>query len=135
MNGNKVSFDALTPNDLGAISASATKVFQLQFNDVNFNPLPAGSTVAITSMLNANAAAVQPATVPNIAPHSSSNVDDPSGIAVSGNQGSIHTFSISGSNPTNCTTTVQSSFNVTVTTPAPFNTVTTIPFKLTFTCP
>jgi len=135
MGGNKVSFDALTPNDLGTISASATKVFQLQFNDVNSNPLPAGSTVAITSMLNGNAAAVQPATVPNIAPHSSSNVDDPSGIAVSGNQGSIHTFSISGSNPTNCTTTVQSSFNVTVTTPAPFNTVTTIPFKLTFTCP
>lgn len=135
MNGNKVSFDALTPNDLGSISASATKVFQLQFNDVNNNPLPAGSTVAITSMLNGNAAAVQPATVPNIAPHSSSNVDDPSGISVSGNQGSIHTFSISSSTPTNCTTTVQSSFNVTVTTPAPFNTVTTIPFKLTFTCP
>ncbi|MGJ7915925.1 hypothetical protein ACI48D_10660 [Massilia sp. LXY-6] len=135
MNGTRVSFDALAPNDLGTISASATKVFQLQFNDVNFNPMPAGSSVAITSMLNGNAAAVVPATVPNIAPHSTLNVDDPSGVTVSGNQGSTHTFSISSSNPTSCTTTVQASFNVTVTTLAPFNSVTNIPFKLTFTCP
>ncbi|MFD0754208.1 Ig-like domain-containing protein [Massilia norwichensis] len=135
LNGARVSFNAAAPNDLGSISASNTKVFQLQFNDVNFNPLPAGSTVAITSMLNGNAAAVAPATVPNIAPHNASNVDDPTGTLISGNQGSIHTFSVSSTTPTNCTTTVQSSFNVTVTTPAPYNSVTTIPFKLTFTCP
>ena len=135
LNGARVSFNAAAPNDLGSISASNTKVFQLQFNDVNFNPLPAGSTVAITSMLNGNAAAVAPATVPNIVPHNANNVDDPTGTAISGNQGSIHTFSVSSTTPTNCTTTVQSSFNVTVTTPAPYNSVTTIPFKLTFTCP
>ncbi len=130
-----VSFDATKPNDLGSISASATKVFQLQFNDVNFNPMPANSSVAITSMLNGNAAAVAPATVPNIAPHNANNVDDPTGTVISGNQGFTHTFSVSSTTPTNCTTTVQASFNVTVTTPAPYNSVTTIPFKLTFTCP
>jgi len=130
-----VSFDATKPNDLGSISATQTKVFQLQFNDVNYNPMPAGSTVAISSMLNGNAAAVAPATVPNIAPHNASNVDDPTGTLISGNQGYTHTFSVSSSTPTNCTTTVQASFNVTVTTPAPYNSTTTIPFKLTFTCP
>jgi len=135
LNGAKVSFNAAAPNDLGAISASATKVFQLQFNDVNGNPMPAGSTVAISSMLNGNAAAVAPATVPNIAPHNANNVDDPTGTVISGNQGSTHTFSVSSTTPTNCTTTVQASFNVTVTTPSPYNSVTTIPFKLTFTCP
>lgn len=133
MGGAKVSFDATNPNDLGTISSSATKVFQLQLNDVNLNPMPAGSRVEITSMLNGNASAVVPATVPNIAPHSTGNVDDPTGNAISGNQGSTHTFSVSSTAPTECKNATQASFNVTVTTP--LGSVTNIPFKLSFTCP
>lgn len=133
MNGAPVSFSATAPNDLGTIAASATKVFQLQLNDVNNNPMPAGTKVELTSVLNANAAAVVPATVPNVAPHSASAVDDPTGNTVSGPQGSIHTFSISSTSPTNCTGPAQASFNVTVTTPG--GTATIIPFKLSFSCP
>ncbi|MDN4055756.1 Ig-like domain-containing protein [Massilia sp. YIM B02763] len=133
MSGTKVSFDATNPNDLGTIASSATKVFQLELNDVNLNPMPAGSRVEITSMLNGNASAVVPATVPNIAPHGTTNVDDPTGNSISGNQGSTHTFSISSTQPTECKNATQASFNVTVTTP--LGSVTNIPFKLSFTCP
>jgi hypothetical protein len=132
MNGAKVSFDTINPNDLGTISSSATKVFQLQINDENLNPMPVGTRVEVTSMLNGNAAAVVPATVPNIAPHSTSG-DDTSGNTISGNQGSTHTISISSTAPTECKNATQASFNVTVTTP--LGSVTNIPFKLSFSCP
>lgn len=131
MNGVPVSFN--TPNDLGSISASATKVFQLQLNDVNDNPLPAGTRVELTSVLNAAGAAVVPATVPSIAPHTADGKDDPTGNAVGVPQGSIHTFSVGSTNPTQCTGPVQASFNVTTTTPS--GAVTNIPFKISFTCP
>jgi hypothetical protein len=133
LNGSKVSFDAANPNDLGTISSSETKVFSLQINDLNLNPLPAGTKVEITSMLNGVAAAVIPATVPNIAPHGSTGVDDASGVSASGNQGSTHTFSISSTAPSQCKNSAQASFNVTITTP--LGSVTNIPFKLSFTCP
>jgi hypothetical protein len=132
MNGTLVSFNALSPNDLGTIKSSETKVFQLQINDLNLNPMPAGTRVEITSMLNGNAAAVVPATVPNIAPHGT-NGDDYTGMAVSGNQGTTHTFSVSSTQPTECKNATQASFNVTVTTPG--GSSTNIPFKLSFTCP
>jgi hypothetical protein len=130
MNGVPVSFS--TPNDLGQIGSSATKVFQLQINDLNNNPMPAGTKVELASVLNANAAAVVPATVPNIAPHGV-NGDDNTGNTVGGAQGSIHTFSISSTSPTDCKGPAQASFNVAITTPG--GTVTNIPFKLLFTCP
>jgi protocatechuate 3,4-dioxygenase beta subunit len=130
MSGAPVSYT--TANDLGALKSSETKVFQLQLNDVNNNPMPAGTRVELTSVLNATAAAVLPATVPNIAPHAGS-VDDKTGISVSGPQGSFHTFSISSTTPTECKNSAQASFNVAITTPG--GTVTAIPFKLLFTCP
>lgn len=130
MNGAPVSYG--TPNDLGAVKSSETKVFQLQINDVNNNPMPAGTKVELTSVLNATVGAVTPATVPSIAPHGISG-DDNTGTAVSGAQGSIHTFSISSTTPTECKTSAQASFNVAITTPG--GTVTAIPFKLLFTCP
>jgi hypothetical protein len=132
-NGSQVSFDALQPNDLGSVSASATKVFQLQLNDVNLNPMPAGSKVEITSMLNGTAAAVIPATVPNIAPHNASGVDDSSGNTVAGAQGSIHTFSVTSDVGAAGCVAKTATFNVTVTAPA--GSTTNIPFKLSFTCP
>jgi protocatechuate 3,4-dioxygenase beta subunit len=133
MGGARVSFDAANPNDLGTIGSSQTRVFQLQISDLNQNPMPVGTRVEITSMLNGTAGAVVPATVPNIVPHSTSNVDDPTGVAVSGNQGTIHTFSVSSTAPSECKNASQASFNVTITTPG--GSVTNIPFKLSFTCP
>jgi hypothetical protein len=120
--------------DLGTLPSSASKSFRLQFNDVNNNPMPANSTVAITSMLNGTAAPVVPATVPNVAPHTNSAVDDPTGLTVGSlPQGYTHLFSVGSTNPTNCTGPSTATFNVTVTTPA--GSVTSIPFKLSFTCP
>jgi protocatechuate 3,4-dioxygenase beta subunit len=133
MDGSTAPLDLTKTVDLGAISGSATKVFALQLNDINNNPMPANSKVEITSMLNGNAAPVMPGTVPNIAPHSTGNVDDPTGLTVgSGPQGSTHVFSISSTNPTQCSP-AQASFNVSVTSPAGLATI--IPFKLSFTCP
>lgn len=133
MDGSTTPLDLSKPVDLGAISGSATKVFALQLNDLNNNPMPAGSKVEITSMLNGNAAPVMPGTVPNIAPHSNVNVDDPTGMTVGTDpQGSTHVFSISSTNPTQCSP-AQASFNVSVTTPSGLTTI--IPFKLSFTCP
>jgi protocatechuate 3,4-dioxygenase beta subunit len=133
MDGSATPLDLTKPVDLGSISGSATKVFALQLNDLNNNPMPSGSKVEITSMLNGNAAPVMPGTVPNIAPHSNVNVDDPTGMTVGADpQGSTHVFSISSTNPTQCSP-AQASFNVSVTTPSGLATI--IPFKLSFTCP
>jgi hypothetical protein len=133
---SKVYMDgtALTNNvtDLGTVRAVDSKVFVLQLNDVNLNPLPFGTRVEVSNAVNAVAAAVVPATVPNIYPHSDS-ADDITGVRVSGRQGSSHTFTVSNGNGQGCTAPVTATFNVTVTTPG--NVVTTIPFKLTFSCP
>lgn len=133
MDGSTTPLDLTKTVDLGSISGSAIKVFALQLNDVNNNPMPSGSKVEITSMLNGTAAPVMPGTVPNVAPHSSGNVDDPTGMTVgAGPQGSTHVFSISSTNPAQCTPG-QASFNVSVTSPSGLTTI--IPFKLSFTCP
>lgn len=133
MDGSATPLDPTKTVDLGAVSGTATKVFTLQLNDENNNPMPAGSKVEITSMLNGTAAPVMPGTVPNVAPHSTGNVDDPTGLTVgSGPQGSTHVFSISSTSPTQCTP-AQASFNVSVTSPSGLTTI--IPFKLSFTCP
>jgi len=118
--------------DLGTVRAVDSKVFVLQLNDVNLNPMPFGTSVQVANAVNAAAAPVVPATVPNIYPHSDS-ADDITGASVSGRQGSSHTFSISNPNAASCSAPVTATFNVTVTTPG--NVVTTIPFKLTFSCP
>ena len=118
--------------DLGTVRAADSKVFVLQLNDINLNPMPFGTRVEVTNAVNASAAAVVPATVPNIYPHNDS-ADDITGNNVSGRQGTSHTFSISNPNAASCTAPVTATFNVTVTTPG--NVVTTIPFKLTFSCP
>lgn len=129
--------DAGTPlvggvTDLGTVKAVDSKVFVLQLNDENLNPMPFGTRVEVTNLVNASAAAVVPATVPNIFPHSLGG-DDITGIKVSGAQGSRHTFSISNAAGKDCTAPVTATFNVTVTSPG--EVVTTIPFKLAFSCP
>jgi len=132
LNGALVSYDVNQPNDLGAVKFGDTRTFSLQLNDVNNNPMPAGTTVAVTSMLNGSAAPVVPAAVPSIAPHSSTGIDDQTGTTISGAQGSFHTFTISGTAADPCVPKT-STFNVTTTTPS--GSTTNIPFKLSFTCP
>ena len=130
MNGSTTPLSGTT--DLGTVGAVDSRVFVLQLNDVNLNPLPFGTKVEVTNMVNGAAAPVVPATVPNIFPHASSG-DDITGNNVQGAQGSSHTFSISNPGGTSCTAPVTATFNVTVTSPGAI--VTTIPFKLTFSCP
>lgn len=121
--------------DLGTVKAIDPKVFVLQLNDRNLNPMPFGTRVEVTNLVNASAAAVVPATVPNIYPHTIS-ADDITGGSVTDRsppQGSRHTFSISNPAGKDCTAPVTATFNVTVTSPG--EVVTTIPFKLAFSCP
>lgn len=118
--------------DLGTVRALDSKVFVLQLNDVNLNPMPLGTKVEVTNMVNGVAAPVVPATVPNIFPHTLSG-DDITGNNVQGAQGSFHTFSVSNPAGKDCTAPVTATFNVTVSSPG--GVITTIPFKLAFSCP
>jgi len=118
--------------DLGTQGSAAPKVFELQFNDLNLNPLPFGTTVSVTNMVGGTAAAVVPATVPNIFPRTADG-KELTEANVETALGSRHTFSVSNPAGKDCTAPLTSTFDVTVTTPG--NDVTTIPFKLTFSCP
>jgi hypothetical protein len=118
--------------DLGTIASTASKVFTLQLNDANDNPLPAGTTVQIASPVNVTAAQPLPATVPIIGAHSATR-DDITGLTVSGPQGSTHTFTVSSTDGTNCKSALGATFNVVATSPS--GVPSTIPFKLTFSCP
>jgi hypothetical protein len=130
MDGSATPLAGVT--DLGTLASNGTRVFTLQLNDANANPLPAGTTVTIASPVNVTVAAPLPNVVPNIAPHSLAG-DDITGVNVSGPQGSTHSITVSSPQAANCTTALSSSFNVAVTTPAGLTTY--IPFKLAFSCP
>jgi hypothetical protein len=133
--------DLSKPLNLGSVAAGVTKTFWLQLNDVNQNPMPAGSTVSVTGLSNATAAAVAPAKVPNVGLYSSAT-KDPSGASGYA-QGSWHKFQITGTSGGSCagTASQEAHFNVTVTTPgtmasaATGATTTDIPFTLSVTCP
>lgn len=131
LNGSATRLDG-SVTDLGTVGATQPKVFSLMINDINNNPMPSGTTVAIGNINNGNAVGVAPATVQNIFPHSAAG-DDGSGNTISGNQGSYHTITIGSSQPTPCTGALVSTFNVNVTTPKLVTT--TYPFKVTFSCP
>jgi hypothetical protein len=127
--GSPLPTNGLT-TDLGGVPSGSSKVFRLQLNDVNLNPLPAGTKVEIAAAVNATVTAL-PAVVQNIFPHSD-GADDISGNTVSGAQGSYHTITASNSLATPCVPSI-ATFSVTLTTPA--NVSTSFPFKLAFTCP
>jgi hypothetical protein len=118
--------------DLGQVGANDSKTFALQINDINFNPMPVGTTVAVSSLFNATLVGVAPATVPNIFPHSIT-ADDITGANVTGNQGSTHVFTIGSTQPKPCVSALTGTFNVNITTPLGLSS--TYPFTLAFTCP
>lgn len=125
--------------DLGTVASTEAKVFTLQINDENNNPMPSGSRVEITGVVNAVGNGVSPATVQNIFPHIVSNgtfVDVRTGTGIDNNsirQGSYHQVSIGSAQAKPCLTPLVGTFNVTVTTPK--GNVTSYPFKLAFSCP
>jgi hypothetical protein len=124
---------------LGAVAPGAIKTFSLQLNDVNQNPMPAGTTVAITNPQGLTPGVVVPAAVPNIDLYSSAS-KDPSGASGYA-LGSWHRFTVTAATPATCAAATEASFYVTVTTPGTGAgttsnaTVTNIPFKLSITCP
>jgi len=130
-----LSADPTNAADLGSFNTSQSgPVIALQINDINLNPMPAGTTVTVSNLLNVALAggAVQPPTVPNIFPHSTTG-DDPTGNTISGNQGSTHIISLGSTQPTPCTKALAATFNVVITSPLGLST--SYPFKLNFTCP
>jgi hypothetical protein len=124
MGGARLSLTV--PNDLGVVKSDGARVFSLQINDAGDNPMPAGSTVAAVSVVNAVVAAPLPSTVPSISP-------GPGITASAGAQGSSHTFTVTSTQANGCTKPLDASFNVAVTTPG--GNASYIPFKLTFSCP
>ncbi|GAB3412435.1 Ig-like domain-containing protein [Massilia agilis] len=119
--------------DLGVVASDKSKVFTLQINDVNNNPMPTGTTIAVVNAVNAAPEAPLPAKVSNITP---------AGVTSAAPMGSWHTFTIAGKQATGCTKAQEATFSVAVTTPTvTVGTVTLggqtsyIPFKLTFSCP
>jgi hypothetical protein len=125
--------------DLGALSAGTPRTVALQIDDINQNMMPAGTKVEITSPQNVTIGAVLPATVPNTALGSSATVD-PSGKS-GYSQGSWHKFSVTSASTCPAADGQTATFVLTVTTPGPKGqttqtpTVSSIPFKLSITCP
>jgi len=118
--------------DLGTAASIDAKVFNLLISDINQNPMPAGTRIAIANIRNGSALGVAPAEVQNIFPYSASG-DDPTGNAISGNRGSYHTITVGSTQPKPCAGPEVSNFNVNITTPKLVTT--TYPFKVTFSCP
>ena len=117
---------------LGSVSASEVRQFSLRLSDLHQNPMPSGTTVAITNMIN-GVGSITPDSIQNIYPHNTLGVDDRTGGNIQGNQGGRHAVTINSLTPTNCVANVVSTFNVTVTTP--LGNATSYPFRLTFSCP
>jgi len=108
--------------NLGSASANDSKVFVVKLTDLNGNPLPAGSTVAVTGLVDATLVEISPARVPSIFSRSES-----------GAEGSSHRITLSASGAKPCTAGARATFNVSVTTPR--GDVSSLPFSLNFTCP
>ncbi|WP_195764014.1 Ig-like domain-containing protein [Pseudoduganella rivuli] len=123
------------PTDLGSVASTESKVITLEINDENNNPMPSGTKVEITSVVNAVGIGVSPSTVQNVFPHTATG-DVLTGTGIDNSsirQGSYHQISIGSAQAKPCLTPLAGTFNVTVTTPK--GNVTSYPFKLAFTCP
>jgi hypothetical protein len=130
---NGAVLSTTSANMLPTSSASKSTTFQIQVNDENNNPMPNGSTVAISNSANVTVSTPLPATVPNLA-----GDNTVSGSAATVAQGSFHSIMVSSSNASSCSAMPavppqDGTFTMTITTPN--GTVTNIPFKLSFSCP
>lgn len=124
LNGGTELTTGLNVNDLGSVGRTASKVFTLQINDINGNPMPSGTTVEISNIVGASAGGVSPSSVQKIFPS----------IATQGvpYQGSSHIVTIGSTVAQTCTAPNFATFNINIATP--HLRMTSYPFKLTFTC-
>lgn len=123
LNGNRTLTTGNDINDLGDVSWNVPKVFTLQINDINNNPMPSGTTVEVANIVRAASGGVSPSTVQKTFPSTAS--------APPLYQGTSHLVTISSPSGVPCTPGV-ATFNVNITTPHLLTT--SYPFKLTFTC-
>ena len=123
LDGNKTLTMGNDVNDLGNVSWNVPKVFTLQINDVNNNPMPSGTTVEVANIVRAASGGVSPSSVQKTFPSVSSLPPQ--------YQGTSHLVTIASPAGLPCTPGV-ATFNVNITTPHLLTT--SYPFKLTFTC-
>ncbi|PHV34180.1 hypothetical protein CSQ94_07765 [Janthinobacterium sp. BJB312] len=124
LNGGTELTQGMNVNDLGSVGRTASKVFTLQINDINGNPMPSGTTIDISDIVGASAGGVSPSSVQKIFPNiATQNVSY---------QGSSHIVTIGSTVTPTCTAPNFATFNINVTTP--HLRMTSYPFKLTFTC-
>jgi protocatechuate 3,4-dioxygenase beta subunit len=123
LNGNRTLTTGNDINDLGDVNWNVPKVFTLQINDINNNPMPSGTTVEVANIVRAASGGVSPSTVQKTFPSTAS--------APPLYQGTSHLVTISSPSGVPCTPGV-ATFNVNITTPHLLTT--SYPFKLTFTC-
>ena len=123
LDGNRIVTTGNDVNDLGNVSWNVPKVFTLQVNDVNNNPMPSGTTVEVANIVRAASGGVSPASVQKTFPSASSLPPL--------YQGTSHLVTITSPSGQTCTPGV-ATFNVNITTPHLLTT--SYPFKLTFTC-
>ena len=122
VNGATTPSSLAAPINLGSASANESKVFTLQLTDLNGNPLPAGTAIAVTGAVNASGVEVTPETVPSIF---AGSADGP--------QGSSHSITVAATGDKPCKVGSVANFSVRATTPR--GQITSIPFTLNFTCP
>ncbi|MGX9700158.1 Ig-like domain-containing protein [Janthinobacterium lividum] len=123
LNGNRTLTTGNDINDLGDVNWNVPKVFTLQINDINNNPMPSGTTVEVANIVRAASGGVSPSTVQKTFPSAAS--------APPLYQGTSHLVTITSPSGVPCTPGV-ATFNVNITTPHLLTT--SYPFKLTFTC-
>jgi hypothetical protein len=112
------------------MSSTATNAFstsgcgnasiRLELNDINFNPLPVGSTITAQNADFVTVGTILPAAVPNIGPHDSSGNGTLTVANLAARQGSVHTIPVKP-DPTTCdatgTNTAVGTFDIVITTP------------------
>lgn len=106
---------------------------QLEINDVNFNPMPVGTTIAASNADKVTVGTIIPATVPNIAPHTVNGFATLDPAAMAPRQGSVHFIPVkpdAASCNSNGTRTSTGSFNLVVT--SPLGQATVYGFTLTY---
>lgn len=124
LNGGVELTQGMDVNDLGSVSRTASKVFTLQINDINGNPMPSGTTIEISNIVGASAGGVSPSSVQKIFPNVATQTVP--------YQGTSHIITIGSTVAPTCTVPNFATFNINVTTP--HLRMTSYPFKLTFTC-
>lgn len=92
--GSSTPLSTTVVNALSTTSCEKYRL-QLELNDLNFNPLPVGTTIAIAdASADLTVGTISPTTVPNIYPHSAAGADTLVSANMAARQGSLHTIPI-----------------------------------------